>query len=430
MPFGLQSYKSALTASLSSVKSKQTTAMARRKILFLDHTASLGGGELALLQIVEHLDKCRYHPVVVLCSEGKLVERLAAAEIETHVIPLNSRVTTTRKDNLGVKSLLQVRDVGATMAYAFQLANFIREHRIDLVHTNSLKADIIGGLAARIAGRPVIWHIRDRIDTDYLPASVVRVFRTLCRLVPDYVMANSTATMKTLHLPRKDRTMTVYSGVDTDQCVVPDALANGMLKKALPQHSRTQGDGPCIGLVGRISPWKGQHIFLQAAAQVRKRFPAARFQIVGAVLFGEEEYEREVHRLTTELGLGEAVEFTGFRSDVQDIMANMDILVHASTTGEPFGQVVVQGMSAGKPVVATNGGGIPEIVVDGQTGLLVPMSDADAMAAAISHLLANPELAQQMGLMGRQRVLEHFTIDHTVLKVEQVYESLLAPLKH
>ena len=133
-----------------------------------------------------------------------------------------------------------------------------------------------------------------------------------------------------------------------------------------------------------------------------------------------------MRELAQSLELGDAVEFTGFRSDVPELIANLDILVHASTTGEPFGQVVVQGMAAGKPVVATNGGGVPEIVVDGLTGLLVPMSDADAMAAAICHLLSKPALARQMGLMGRQRVLEHFTIDHTIFKMEQIFDSILA----
>lgn len=102
----------------------------------------------------------------------------------------------------------------------------------------------------------------------------------------------------------------------------------------------------------------------------------------------------------------------------------MDILVHASTTGEPFGQVVVEGMAAAKPVVATNGGGVPEIVPDKVTGLLVPMGDAPAMAAAIIEVLSNPTLAQAMGEAGYNRVREHFTIEITARRVETVYDSL------
>ena len=424
MQFVPQSYENVLPVPVSLRPQTRAIEAARRKVLFLDHTATLGGGELALLQIVSNLDKNRYQPTVVLFSEGKLVRQLRDVGIETIILPLNSEIAETRKDSISPRSLLKVKAARETLTFAFRLARFIRQNNFDLVYTNSLKSDIIGGLAARLAGRPLIWHIRDRIEEDYLPAPVVHIFRALCRLVPDYVLANSNATMETLHLPRWERSATVYSGIDTAQCVVPDAVLGGV---PAPATAPCLPAAPRIGLVGRISPWKGQHIFLQAAAQVLKQFPDAQFQIIGASLFDEKKYEKEARELARSLNLCDSVEFTGFRSDVPELMANLDILVHASTTGEPFGQVVVQGMAAGKPVVATNGGGIPEIVVDGLTGLLVPMSDADSMAAAICHLISQPALARQMGLMGRQRVLEQFTIDHTIFKVEQVFDSLFAP---
>ena len=178
-----------------------------------------------------------------------------------------------------------------------------------------------------------------------------------------------------------------------------------------------------IGLIGRISPWKGQHIFLQAAAHVFKRFPNARFVIIGAALFGE--YDQEVRRLPKRLGIEDVVEFAGFRSDIDQVIAGLDLVVHASTTGEPFGQVIIEGMAAGKPIVATNGGGVPEIVEDGSTGILVPMGDAQAMADAICKILADPARALEMGIRGRQRAENHFTVELTASKVEAVYRKVL-----
>ena len=189
--------------------------------------------------------------------------------------------------------------------------------------------------------------------------------------------------------------------------------------------AETHGPNPVIALIGRICPWKGQHIFLRAAASVHRRFPSAQFKIVGAPLFGEEQYEAEVRRLCTELGLDAAVEFTGFCPDIPRLIPELDVVVHASTTGEPFGQVIIEGMAACKPVVATNGGGVPEIVVNNETGLLVAMGDADAMAEAICKLLADPVMARRMGLQGFMRVKECFTIEHTVQKVHAVYRQLL-----
>jgi glycosyltransferase involved in cell wall biosynthesis len=115
----------------------------------------------------------------------------------------------------------------------------------------------------------------------------------------------------------------------------------------------------------------------------------------------------------------------GFQNDIAAAIHSLDILVHASTVGEPFGQVIVQGMACGKPVIATNGGGVPEIVVDGKTGLLIPRNDAPAMAEAICTLLADEQRAKQMGVLGRQRVVERFTIQQSVIELTKIYEGLV-----
>jgi glycosyltransferase involved in cell wall biosynthesis len=391
------------------------------RVLFFDHTATLGGGEIALLNLVRHLDPTKVKPVVVLAADGPLAERLRPA-IETYILPLAPNIAGLKKDSLGVFTLLRIREFFTVFRYAYQLARFIREHDIDLIHTNSLKADIIGGIAGRFARRPVVWHVRDRVEDDYLPAPVVHLFRFLCRVIPAYVIANSAATLRTLHLGSRHHSSSIPSGVDLD-------LRAGVVHDG-KQSSAPSGNGHSdpgifrIGLIGRISPWKGQHIFLQAADQVHRRFPRARFVIIGSALFGEDAYDQRVRQLSTQLGLDEVVEFAGFRPDVQRATAELDLVVHASTTGEPFGQVIIEGMAAGKPVVATNGGGVPEIVEDGQTGILVPMGDAPAMAEAICKVLADPAWAKAMGARARQRVMDHFTVEETARRVQAVYEEI------
>jgi glycosyltransferase involved in cell wall biosynthesis len=275
-----------------------------------------------------------------------------------------------------------------------------------------LKSDIIAGLAARWARVPLIWHVRDRITEDYLPALVVRVFRFLSRRVPTLVVANSEATLQTLQLKDRQRTAVIYSGIE----LRPQEETDGESVRPHP---------PLIGLVGRITRWKGQDVFLRAAVKVLRRFPAARFQVIGAALFHESDFDREVKGLAHDLEIESSVEFTGFRDDVPDLLAKLDVLVHASTTGEPFGQVIVEGMAAGKPVVATDGGGVPEIVVHNETGLLVPMGDASAMADAICQILEAPMLAKKMGELGRRRVREHFTVERSAAKAQGLYDRLL-----
>jgi glycosyltransferase involved in cell wall biosynthesis len=391
-------------------------------VLLFDHTAQLGGGEIALYDLVRFLDRSMVTPIVVLGDEGPLANKLRSLSdtgnpVDVHILPLADEVLHAKKDALGTSSLLQLKKVLHAGSYIAGLASFIRQHKIDLIHTNSLKADILGGVAGRITGCPVLWHIRDRIEPDYLPSKVVWLMRKLARVIPRYVVANSTATLATVHLDGKIPGRAIASGVDMNKfeatAEIPDLV--------------TPGAGPLIGIVGRLCPWKGQHIFLEAAAIVLRDWPSARFQIIGAALFQEKHLEQELRDLSSKLGLSDVVEFTGFRSDVNLLIQRLTILVHASTTGEPFGQVIVQGMAASKPVVATNGGGVPEIVVDGVTGYLVPMSDAPAMADAIAKLLSSPAEAAEMGRKGRIRILEKFTIESSARAMEEVYAAVANP---
>ncbi|MGA2728581.1 MAG: glycosyltransferase family 4 protein [Terracidiphilus sp.] len=392
-----------------------------RRVLYIDHTAEIGGGEIALLNLIRNIDSRKVAPIVLLFADGPLVEKIRPYA-ETHVLKLESRVAKIGKDTLGWKSLLKFRSAWVTVRHVFMVTRFAKCAQVEIVHTNSLKSDVIGGIAGKFAGIPVIWHVRDRIETDYLPLLVVKVFRFLCRTVPDFVIANSSATLGTLHLMGKRTGLAIASGIDT--AAFTDVVHDGCDIDGLAQATRKK-QGIFIGLIGRISPWKGQHIFIEAASLLHSQFPNVRFQIIGAPLFAEREYEQQLHELCERLGVVEAVEFVGFVENVPERIAQLDIVVHASTSGEPFGQVIIEGMAEQKPVVATNGGGVPEIVQDGVTGLLVPMGDAVAMANAIDFLLRNPLIAKEMGARGRERALSQFTIQMTARKVEAVYDQVL-----
>ncbi|MEI8233447.1 MAG: glycosyltransferase [Verrucomicrobiota bacterium] len=382
--------------------------MKRKTILFLDHTARMGGGEIALLRLITALDRQRFTPVVALGMEGPLSVALAEAGIETHHFPLAPCVRETRKETLGWRCVFRFAAVFQLLASVWCLARFLKKRRVDAVHTNSLKADMIGGLAARLCRVPLVWHVRDRIAPDYLPEAAVHGFRFLCRTLPDRVITNSAATLHTLGKNPRANQVVIHDGVPSS-CRLP---------------STSPPPRPIAGLLGRIAPWKGQHVFVLAAHLLRCRFPEARYRIIGCALFGEEAYEEQVRRLVQTLRLQDVITFTGFQEDVPAALAPLACVVHASTLAEPFGQIVAEAMACGKPVVATNGGGIREIVVPRRTGLLVPMGDAEAMAAAMETLLRNPPLARRMGRAGQARIARRFTIEQTARKVEAVYDGL------
>ncbi len=394
------------------------------RVLFLNHTAAPGGAEIAMLNLVRHLDWRKVTPLVLFGCDGPVVEQMRPFA-DTHVLPLADAVAGAKKDSLGVGSLLKLRAMLISVVYIWKLAWFIRRNNVDLVHTNSLKSHLLGGIAARLARRPALWHVRNQIDEDYLPPSVARIIRILARWVPRFVITCSGATLRSVYPDAPANSLPFSPNHTARGAVVHDGTTS-----PASANKSTKHDGVFrIGLIGRISPWKGQHIFVRAAALVHQKFPNARFFIVGSALFGEAEYEREVRSLVENIGIPDLVTFTGFRSDVLNVIAEMDLIVHASTMGEPFGLVIIEGMAAGKPVIATNGGGVPEIVEDGKTGILVPMGDAQAMATAIGKVLADPALALDMGARGKERVRGHFTIEHTARKVEAVYRAMLSRLE-
>lgn len=410
-----------------------------RVVIFLDHTAKWSGGEIALLRTLEALDRTLVKPIVVLAEEGPFAERLRELSIETHILPLSGQAREVRKDTLSGGGLL--RHAGAGMAflrYAFTIARFAKKHKAFALHCNSLKADLYGGLAGRIAGIPVIWHIRDHVDPSYLPGPAVRVLRALARTAPTFVIAISESVLEKLFPDPEDR----QRQLSTRAKIIHDGLAAWELTTPLPP-SRTQwkNDPPRIGIIGRFVAWKGQHIFLAAAQQLQMLQKAGDnkavsrtigadpiFVLVGKPMFGEEEYEAELRR--TAEPLGSRVQFLGFRSDVPVVLRDLDIFVHASTTPEPFGQVVIEAMAEGVPVIASDGGGVREIIEEGVSGLRTPMGDASALANALESLLANPVRASQFAQAAHERVRSHFTADRNARQVEAVYDYLASMGRH
>jgi len=384
-------------------------------VVYLDHTAKWSGGEIALLRTLESLDRSRVTPVLALAEDGPLADRTRALGIETVILPLAEDLREIRRSALGGRALSGT--FGTVMAfagYANRVARFARGRGAALLHCNSLKADIYGALAGRIARLPVIWHVRDHIDSSYLPAPAVKAFRAMARTLPTYILTNSESTRDKLF----------PAGIGEQRCrAIHDGLADRELTAPPPEAADAwRHDPPRVGIVGRFVEWKGQHVFLDAARTLVASGIEARFVLVGAALFGEEEYASKLE--TQAASLGYRVEFTGFQSDIPRVMRDLDIFVHASTTPEPFGQVVIEAMAEGLPVIASDGGGVREIITNGQNGLLTPMGDAKALAAALAALLREPARANRLAQAGHEHVRRHFTAMKNARAIEAVYDVI------
>lgn len=353
----------------------------RLKVVYLGHVARLSGGEIALLRLLPHLEGVSAH--VVLAEDGPLVGRLHLAGISTEVLPLRDSARNLRKGDVDGRGI-SPGVAGAAAAYVLRLAVRLKQLQPDLVHTNSLKAGVYGSLAARLAGIPVIWHVRDRIADDYLPRSAVVLVRGMSRHLATAVVANSHSTMETLAAPSKP--VMIYS-------VIPEVMSD-----ALPRD-RSNGGPLTFGIVGRLAPWKGQELFLRAFARA---FPdrEERAVVVGGALFGEDHYAQGLAILAEALGIGRRVELRGHRSDVWEELSRLDVLVHASITPEPFGQVILEGMAAGVPVIAARAGGPAEILRHDVTGVLYEPKSVDELACAMRRM-QDPRLRERLSTAAR-----------------------------
>lgn len=380
------------------------------RVAIVTHVAALSGAELGILRLVKHLDRERYVPVVVTFSDGPLVRRLRADGIETVVVPLAAGVAAARRADL--LSWSAVRDAGALATFVPRLAKALRGLDIDIVHANSLKADLISVATVPLTRLPLVWNLHDRISDDYLPARTAQLVRWLARRVPRHVVVNSLATLQTLAPLPRGWTL-AYPGLDVAEF-------------AAGRNQGVNGE-PVIGILGRIGPTKGQDLFLKAAAAVRETHPQVRFRVIGTALFGEQEYERALRGLSIELGLQDRVEFAGFATDPGAALRQLTACVHASPVPEPFGQVIVEAMAARVPTVVTDAGGASEIVHDGDRVLarLAAPGSVNDLADGMRWILDHPDQADDMSTQASLSVRRRFGIEQTATAIMQAWDTVL-----
>ncbi len=388
--------------------------MAAHKLLIVNHAVEMGGAERVLVRLLDSLDREVFEPALACPVEGPLTEEMAARGIRIHLGYPTPRLLGIKRRSLGRNRL-------AVAAYPYDMARtvvglsrLIGGERYDLVFTNSAKADIYGSIAGRLAGRPVVWRLHDIVAPDAFNRLNMMLFRVCATLFATRVLAVSEAVRVALVARgvKEDKVKVVYNGIDME--IDGISFDRGETR----EQWAIAADAPLAGMVGRLVDWKGPDRFLQAAALVAAEMPRARFMLVGDAIFGEASYMDGLKELTSGLGLDERAVFTGFRDDVPDIMAALDLLVHSSIQPDPLPTVLIEAMALGVPVVAADGGGVREIVEDGVTGLVVPAGNVEEMARAMVRILSDPSKAKVMGDRGRGRAAEIFNVKMTTRHME------------
>lgn len=362
------------------------------RVLFVDHAEGLGGAEHSLLLLLAHLDRRRLQPILA-ANPGPLAQ--AAQKLG---VPVELVTMPRLRGELAAPWRL-ARGVG-------RLVRVIRRDGVDLVVSNVMRASFYAALAAGLARRPLVWYVRDI----FAPGAYVGWMARRATV--------AIAISQAVAAPLRGRVPVeiVPNGVDLAAFDQPSAArAQTRAAWGVPE------DAPLVGLVGRLARWKGQEDFLRAMALVRAKHPQARFVLVGGAPLGEEAgYLQELRELARQLGLAERAIWAGHRQDMPAVLSALDVLVHCSREPEPFGRVIIEAMAARLPVVAYGHGGPAEIILPGETGLLVPPGDMAALAQAVGTLLANPAWARQLGAAGRQRAEREYDIRFLADRVETI----------
>lgn len=353
--------------------------------------------------------------MVALMEDGPLRAALEQRGVRVTVLERAGSLQQVKRES----RLPGVAAVGAVLGAAQEVARLARGY--DLVYANSQKAFVVACASAALARRKVLWHLHDILDPHVFSRVNIGVDVFLANHVASRVIANSQATANAL-IARggtRARIDVVYNGLDP---AVADAVRAHDVAAA--RASLGVGGAPLLGLFGRLAPWKGQDVAIRALGLLGAD-SNAQLAIVGEALFGEESYATELRALVAGLGLERRVHFLGFRNDVPVLMRAVDVLLHTSVTPEPFGRVIVEGMLAERPVIATAGGGASEIVEAGVTAWQLPPNDPVALAAAIAEVLENPARAREVAAAGRRSALERFTLAATLPLTERAVERVM-----
>ena len=350
-----------------------------------------GGAEVWLMDVMHGLTR-RGHEVTLVCRPGTILEKNARAE-HFDVVAVSMRGDF---------------DPGTV----WKMRRLMRARHIDVVSTNMDKELRFGGLAARLAGKVAVVPSR---EVDY-PLKNKLHYRFTYNRLADHVLANSASTKHSLLMNapwlNPDRVDVIYKGIDP----APYAVDPGD-GPALRRELGIPDAAPVIGFVGQIIERKGIRDLIEAIPRIVEKVPGMKL-----VLVGEGKLSEFLEAKARELGVSEHVIACGFRKDIPAVMKAIDLLVLPSVV-EGFGYVLVEAMAAGKPVVATHVSSIPEIVEDGVTGILVDVHNPEQLASACVTLLTMPDRGRAMGERGRRIVLEKFTLERMVDRIEATFLS-------
>ncbi len=348
----------------------------------------LGGLERVIESIAMHSDTDKFRmSVLCLSSGGEIAEKLIAAGVDVEVMGIN-----------GYHNPLSV----------VRVVKWLRKKKIDIVHTHGYPAGVLGRISAIIAGVPCIVH---HVHSTYLDLNKKHHFieNILSRFTHRIICCSEAVRSFVLekeHIAEHKLTV-IYNGVPETDYI--DAGDTAGLKNALG----FQEDNIIVGCIASLTPHKGHRYLLEAFREIDN---------AGLLIVGDGPMGEELRSLSRELGISGRTVFTGHKMDVSPYVRLMDIAVLPSSEREGLGISIIEAMALSKPVIASAVGGLPEVVADGETGIIVEAKNSRALTSALDRLAAEPDLRETMGARGKERYKKMFSLNDMLNKMEDLYE--------
>lgn len=379
------------------------------RILYVDQTGELGGGELSLLDVIKHTG---YSAEVALFSDGPFRCELEALNVPVHLLSLGKANAIRRAAKLGsvlcgAATLFTLRNELSSVARGF-----------DVIYANSQKAFLVSSLARR-KGQTLIWHLRDILTVDHFSPLVLKAAVLAGNIAASAIVVNSEAVRDSFVKAggKRGKAVVVYNGFSPEAFAAVKDSEVETLRAELGLEAKF-----VVGVFGRLTPWKGQHIVIDALSRLKDTHAL----IVGEALFGEQEYAADLRTRAQSHGIEDRVHFLGFRRDIPTLMKLVDVVVHSSTAPEPFGRVIVEAMLSGCPVIATRAGGVMEIIDDERTGLLVEPGSVVELSAAIERLRIQTRFTVGLASAAKDRATQSFSIAAMRIGVQNVLNTACA----
>ena len=382
-------------------------------ILYFENVSVLGGAAIVLRNLIKEIKREEEINLIVACPEGELEKVFREDGVRVEVV--NSKRIVRTLNPLELLSyfynFFQVN---------LKLLRIVKKYNINILHANSLGAHIYSFFAAKVARIPNVWHLHDILKERKLN----RLLCIFLSKMANQIVVVSYAVKKSLvdFGINSNKIIVIYNGLDL-KFWNPEMFKEDYLSQKFNINENLIK----MGIIGQLNELKGQDIFLKAAIYlIRMGYVNLRYYIIGDELFKEEnDYKDNLYKKVKVNHIEDYVIFTGKRNDIPNIISFLDIIVICSRYPDSLPTVVLEGMAMGKVVIGSNVGGIPEMIINNETGVLIPPNDPEALANAILDLINRPYKIKEMGIKARERIKSKFTIEKNVEMVRNLYQELL-----